>query len=79
MGKGNINGALKLLTDNLTYGILPLDENILNSLKQTILSHKQLLRKPFLNGEPRPIIFDDIDKIFVRKVAIKNKGGSSPS
>ena len=39
MGKGNINGALKLLTNNMTNGILPLDEKTLCSLKQ---KHPQL-------------------------------------
>lgn len=34
MGKGNINGALKLLANNLANGILPLDEKTFNSLKQ---------------------------------------------
>ena len=34
MGKGNINGALKLLlTNNVTNGIPPLDEKTLNFLK----------------------------------------------
>ena len=33
MGKGNISGALKLLTNNMTNGILPLDQKTLNSSK----------------------------------------------
>ena len=33
MGKGNINGILKLLTNNMANGILPLDEKALNFLK----------------------------------------------
>ena len=34
MGKGNINGALKLLANNMTNGTLPLDEKALYSLKR---------------------------------------------
>ena len=34
MGKGSINGALKLLTNGMTNGILPLDEKAFNSLKK---------------------------------------------
>jgi len=34
MSKGNINGAIKLLTDNMQNVILPLDDKILNLLKQ---------------------------------------------
>ena len=33
MEKGNINGALKYLANNMTKGILPLDRKTLNSLK----------------------------------------------
>ena len=34
MGKQNINGTLKLFTNNMTKGILRLDEKTLKSLKQ---------------------------------------------
>ena len=34
MGKQNINGTLKLFTNNMTNGILRLDEKTLKSLKQ---------------------------------------------
>ena len=34
MEKGNINGTLKLLTSNISKGILPLDDKTLSLLKQ---------------------------------------------
>ena len=33
MEKGNVNGAMKLLTDNMQNGVLPLNEQTLNMLK----------------------------------------------
>ena len=35
MSKGNVNGALKLLTNNMSNGILPLTDAKLQLLKQT--------------------------------------------
>ena len=65
MGKGNINRALKLLTHNMTNGILPLDEKRFNSLKQKHPQSKQACAETLINGEPpaiHPIIFDDISE-----------------
>ena len=33
MQKGNVNGALKLLTDNMDHGILPLNDDTISKLK----------------------------------------------
>ena len=76
MGKGN-SGALKLLTNNMTNGILPLDKKTLNFLKQSQPDYEREL----INGEPpviHCIIFDDINEELVRKRAIRTKGGSGP-
>lgn len=34
MKKSNVNAALKLLTDNMQNGILPLNDGMLNNLKE---------------------------------------------
>ena len=34
MSKGNINGALKVLTENMSNGILPLNDKTLTMVKQ---------------------------------------------
>ena len=34
MSKGNVNGALELLTENMSNGILPLNDKTLKMLKQ---------------------------------------------
>ena len=82
MGKGNINGALKLLTHSMTNGILPLDEKTLYSLKQKHPKSQPAYEETLIIREPpviHPIIFDDINDELVRKAVIRNKGGSGPS
>ena len=77
MGKGK-SGALKLLTNNMTNSILPLDKKTLNFLKQSQPAYDRAL----INGEPpviNCIIFDDINEELVRKRAVRTKGGSGPS
>ena len=77
--KVNMNGALKLLTDNIDHGILPLNDDTISKLK---MKHPQA-------SAPVPIFFlpdeaQDIDPIRykyitaqkVRKAAINTKGGS---
>ena len=46
MQKGNVNGALKLLTDNMDHGILPLNDDSISKLK---MKHSQA-------SAPDPII-----------------------
>ena len=82
LGKENINGVMKLLINNMTNGILPLDEKKLNSLKQKHPQSQPAYEETLINGEPpliHPIIFDDINEEVVRKATIRTKGGSGPS
>ena len=82
MGKGNINGALKLLTNNMVNGVLPLDDNTLNSLKQKHPKSQPACEETLINGDPpviHPVVFEDINEELVRKAAIRTKGGSGPS
>ena len=79
-GKGNIYGELKLLTNNMTNGVLPRDEKTLNSLKQKNPQSQPAYEETLINGEPpviHPIIFDDMNEDIVRKAAIRPKDGSS--
>ena len=82
MGKGNISGALKSLTNNMTNGILPLDEKTLCYFKQKHPQSQPAYEETLIIREPpviHPIIFDDINDELVRKAVIRNKGGSGPS
>ena len=82
MQKENVNGALKLLTDNMDHGILPLNDDTISKLK---MKHPQasapdptiLLPDEGLNIHP--VRYEDITAEEVRKAAINTKGGSGPS
>ena len=82
MQKGNINGALKLLTNNMANGILPLNEETLNSLKQKHPKAKIASEEVLLPDEPKyvhPVFFERITTDTITKAALKTKGGSGPS
>ena len=81
MKKGNVNAALKLLTNSMKDGILPLNIQTLNSLKEKHPESKDasidILLTDISQRVP-PIKFGGIDEEMVRKAAIKTKGGSGP-
>ena len=77
--KGNVNGAIKVLTSNMQNGILPLNEKTLKQLRQR---HPEATEETLLPDKPEvihPIKFEKIDAEMVRKAAIKTKGGAGPS
>ena len=78
MEKGNVNGALKLLTSNISNGILPLDDKTLGLLKQ---NHPTSSERRLRGEKPsvHPVVFEDIEKNMVKEAALKIKGGSGPS
>ena len=55
MGKGNTNGILNLLINNMTNGILSLDEKTLNPLKIKHPQSQAAYEETLINGEP-PVI-----------------------
>ena len=66
MSKGNVNGALKLLANNMSNGILPLTEATLQLLQK----HPECREPPpevMIEGPVRkiyPVVYDDVDKTF---------------
>ena len=82
MQKGNVNGSLKLLTDNMDHGILPLNDDTISKLK---MKHPQasapdpIILLPDEAQNIHPIRYEDITAEKVRKAAINTKGGSGPS
>ena len=82
MKKSKVNAALKLLTNNMKDGILPLNIQTLNSLKEKHPESKvgsiDILLTD-ISQRVHPIKFAGIDEEMVRKAAIKTKGGSGPS
>ena len=82
MQKGNVNGALKLLTNEMSNGILPLTEETLSQLEIKHPDNRDASADVLLNGpvkEIHPIVFDVIDEEMVLKAESITKGGSGPS
>ena len=82
MQKGSVNGAVKLLTNNMQNAILPLNEETINILRLKHPDASHANEEALLSDVPEnihPIIFEKIDSEAVRKAALKTKGGSGPS
>ena len=82
MSKGNINGAIKLLSDNMQNGILPLDDKTLELLKQKHPVGVVPLNDVLLTDTPvqlHPVRFEEIDSEMIRQSALKTRGGAGPS
>ena len=82
VSKGNVNSAIKLLSNNMEGGILPLNDKTKSLLK---LKHPESrkanedikLQGPLLTVEK--VIFDVIDEKMVLEAAKITRGGSGPS
>ena len=74
MQKINANGALRLLTNNMSNGILPLSDETLQNLslkhpEAQQAHHEALLQRP--KKQIHGIVYEDIDEGLVRKAAIR--------
>ena len=82
MSKGNVNGALKVLTNNMPNGILPLTDTTLQLLKQKHPESREPPPEVLIEGPGRkihPVVYDHIDESLILKAALLTKGGSGPS
>ena len=82
MSQGNVNGAIKLLTNKMENGILPLNEETLKMLRQKHPEPKDAPQDVLLNDEVpsvHSIRFEKINGELIRKVALKTRGGAGPS
>ena len=82
MIKGEINSALKLLSDNMQNGILPLDTSTLNLLKEKHPPPEDPDPLYTLDDIPKKvhhIRFESITAESIKTAAAKTKGGSGPS
>ena len=83
VNKGNINGALNLLTKHQGKGaILPLTKDNIALLREkhpnaALSSEDMLLYGP--KQYSHPVLYDPIDSEMVYNVAVHMKGGSGPS
>jgi len=79
MQKGNLNGAIKLLTNNIKGRILPLNNQTMELLRIKHPEGKNAPDDALLPGEiltVQPIIFDAIDDEMVLNAVQLTKGGS---
>ena len=82
MEKGNVNSAMKILTDNIKNGILPLKRQTLNQLQLKHPEGKEASQEILLTDTPEtihPIKFESIDVEKLQKATVKTQGGSGPS
>ena len=82
MSQGNVNGALKLLTDNMDCGILPLNKETLELLVQKHQEPREPSPKILIQGPTKPIhpvAYADMDESVIMKALMLRKDGSGPS
>ena len=82
MQKCEVNDALKLLTNNMADGILPLNEETLKLIKQKHSEAQDMTLDVTLQGpllRIHYIEYERIDETLIMKAARMTKGGSGPS
>ena len=82
MRKGNVHNAMKLLTNNMKNGVLPLNKKTLEKLKQKHPQRRDADPEIMLPDKPEeihPIKFDSIDAENVTKAALQTRGEAGPS
>ena len=84
MTRGKVNSAMKLLTNNMKNGILPLNNETLSILRQKHPQPKEPGESVLLTDErPQEIhpvmFFEQIDTETIKKAALRTNGGSGPS
>ena len=65
MGKGNVNGTLQLLTNNMSNGTLPLSNNTLLVLHVKYPEQQEVHNEALLQDSVKQvhsIVYDDIEK-----------------
>ena len=80
--KGNLNGALKLLTDNMDHGILPSNDESISKIKMKhpqALAPDPIILLPDEAQNIHPIRYEDMTTEEVRQAAINTKEGCGRS
>ena len=82
MQKGNVNNAIKIVTNNMSGGILPLNDETLALLRQKHPNASPKNEYNMLQGpikEIPSVVYDEIDEELIIKAVKSTKGGSGPS
>ena len=82
MSKGNVNGALKLFTDNMYSGTLPLNKETLELLVQKHPEPNEPSPDIIIQGRTSPIhpvAYAHMNESVIMKALMLTKGGFGPS
>ena len=82
MKNGKITSAVKLLTNSMEGGVLPLSEETMTLLKAKHPEPGELQEDAIVQRDPlpsHPVVFDEINGDSVRAAALKTRGGAGPS
>jgi len=82
MQKGNVNSAIKLLSNKMQNGILPLNDETLNLLKQKHPKASEASNDVLLPDTPEQIHeirYEELTAENIRRAAMRTKGGAGPS
>ena len=82
MSKSNVNGALKILTENMSNEILPLNDKTLKMLKQKHPEANEPPQEVLLQGPTwpvHPVVYDDMDESLILKAAMLTRHGFGSS
>ena len=82
MKKGNLNAAMKLLSNNMEGGILPLNEETMTLLKSKHPEPSECSNDAIIDqraAEVHPVVFEAINGDSVRTAALNTRGGAGPS
>ena len=73
MGEGNVNGALGLLTNNMSNGTLPLSNNTLLLLHVKYPEQQEVHNEALLQDSVHSIVHDDMEKNIDNEIGHKIK------
>ena len=82
MQNGNVSGALELLTNNMSNGILRLTDETLHLLRTTHPKMQKTHEEVLLQGpikQVHPVVYEPIGEELISKAALKTKGVYGPS
>ena len=82
MKQGNISAAVKLLTSNMSAGILPLNEETMKLLHEKHPDAEECSLDAIVEEQMpdvHPVVFEAIDEEAVREAAMRTRGGAGPS
>lgn len=82
MQKGDVHKAINVVTNNMTGGILPLNDETLEMLRQKHPEGSESYEDTLIQGPIKSVnavVYDVIDEDMIMRAAKTTKGGSGPS